>query len=966
MVSRKPVIARKGLFFALLLVLAIFSQPGEMVKQEDFKQCAQSAFCVRQRAYADLTDTGSTTPYELVAGSLEVESEQGIVTASLIDTKRNIPFSFTVNVLERNTARVVIKEARPLAPRYELTGDLALDEKYPKSVPIDNVKHDGKGVTTVKFGENALVVRSKPFSFELRVGGVPAISFNDKGYLYYEHWRQKEATGEVLENEAAEAEGAVPEPESGSEKEKKIRELEKALKKDLWEESFNGKVDSKPHGPASIGFDLSFPGSKNVYGIPQHASSFSLKSTRGPNKEYDEPYRMYNLDVFEYTMDSPMALYGSIPFMMSHKKGATAGVYWLNAAEMWVDVETHGGHDGVLSKAAEYLPFGKGKFANSTTTSTHWMSESGVLDLFVFLGTKPTDIFDSFTALTGRPTMPQHFAIAYHQCRWNYMDEQDVSDVDASFDKYDIPYDVLWLDIEHTDGKRYFTWDKVKFANPVAMQENLAGKGRKMVTIIDPHIKRDDDYYINKEFKDKGMFIKDKDGKDFDGWCWPGSSNWIDYTDEKARALWASKFAYDQYKGSTPSLYTWNDMNEPSVFSGPETTMPKDALHVGGVEHRDVHNVYGTLFHRSTFQGHLDRNDGRDRPFILSRAFFAGTQRYGAIWTGDNFAQWSHLEASVPMLLTIGASGVVFGGADVGGFFGNPEPDLLLRWYQVAAFQPFFRAHAHIDTKRREPWLFGEPYTGLIRSAIRERYKIMPYLYTLFEQSTRSGIPIMRAMVSEFPEDEASFSIGDQFMLGSGILVKPVVSKDQQSVDVYLPASTIWYDYVTLEKASPSSSTGIITVKTPLEKIPIFLRGGSIIPRRERVRRSSSLMLRDPYTLWVVLDPEGKASGHLYADDGHSYDFCNGAYILSEFTYADGTLTARAINKPDLDSDAIKALGSRIERVVIVGLKVPAERALLDGKHERMVESKKTGPLYTSTVRDPAAYLGESWELKIV
>ncbi|KAJ3152518.1 hypothetical protein HDU89_001207 [Geranomyces variabilis] len=957
------------LLATLLVLLAVFPRPGVMVKQEDFKQCSQSAFCVRQRAYADLADitrASSPSTYELVAGSLDVKSKEGVITASLIDRERNIPFSFNVNLLERDTARVSIKESRPLKPRYELTGDLALDAAYPASVPVGSVKHNGAD-TTIRFGKderNSLLIRLKPFSFELAIGGVRAISFNDKGYLYYEHWRQKkdEESAPAVENQAAEPEGAVP---AAGSTEEKIRTLKDNLKKDLWEETFNGKTDSKPHGPASIGFDVSFLGSKNVYGIPQHASDFSLKSTRGPHKAYEEPYRMYNLDVFEYIMDSPMALYGSIPFMMSHKKGATAGIYWMNAAEMWVDVETHGA-DSVLSKAAEYLHLGH----TNTTTTTHWMAESGALDFFVFLGTEPTDIFNSFTALTGRPAMPQSFAIAYHQCRWNYMDEQDVSDVDENFDKYDIPFDVLWLDIEHTDGKRYFTWDPVKFANPVAMQENLASKGRKMVTIIDPHIKRDDNFPISKGFKDKGMFIKDKDGNDFDGWCWPGSSNWIDYTDEKARANWADMFSFANYKGSTPSLYTWNDMNEPSVFSGPETTMPKDALHKDNVEHRDVHNVYGTLFHRSTFQGHLDRNDGKDRPFILSRAFFAGTQRYGAIWTGDNFSKWSHLEASVPMLLTIGSSGVVFGGADVGGFFGNPEPDLLLRWYQVAAFQPFFRAHAHIDTKRREPWLFGEPYTTLIRAAIRQRYKILPYLYTLFQESTKTGNPVMRPMVSVFPQDEKSFSVGDQFMLGGGILVKPVITKDQASVDVYLPSSSVWYDYETFEKASPSSSSGIVTVKTPLEKIPIFLRGGNIIPRRERVRRSSSLMQRDPYTLWVALDGESKAIGRLYADDGHSYDYQKGDFIDSEFTFSAGVLRSRTINTPNLDSAAIKALGCRVERIVLVGLKAAPRRAVFADGGDTVtlqVESRKVaGGLHVATVKTGGnIVVGETWEIVI-
>lgn len=172
--------------------------------------------------------------------------------------------------------------------------------------------------------------------------------------------------------------------------------------------------------------------------------------------------------------------------------------------------------------------------------------------------------------------------------------------------------------------------------------------------------------------------------------------------------------------------------------------MPKTTLHFGDIEHREVHNLYGMLQQASTYDGHLLRNDGTDRPFILSRAFYVGTQKYGAIWTGDNDASWEHLQISIPMLLTIGASGVTFAGADVGGFFRDPEPELLMRWYQLGSLQPFFRAHAHIDTKRREPWLFGEPYTTLIREAVQRRYRLLPYIYTLFSESHAIGTPIMR------------------------------------------------------------------------------------------------------------------------------------------------------------------------------------------------------------------------------
>ena len=310
-----------------------------------------------------------------------------------------------------------------------------------------------------------------------------------------------------------------------------------------------------------------------------------------------------------------------------------------------------------------------------------------------------------YSSITGTQQLPPLFALGYHQCRWNYRDEKDVATVNAKFEELDYPYDVLWLDIEHTNGKRYFTWDKSLFPNPLEMQKNITTLGRKMVTIIDPHIKRDDGFHIHREATQKGLYIKDKTGKDFDGWCWPGSSSYLDFTNPRVREWWAEQFSLNKYEGSTLDLFTWNDMNEPSVFNGPEVSMSKDAKNLNGVEHREWHNLYGIYMQMATAQGQVQRcinsKAAKLRPFVLTRAFWAGSQRFGAMWTGDNKADWGHLKISVPMLLSINMPGLSFAGADVGGFFGEASAELFTRWYQAGAFTPFFRGHAHHDTKRR-------------------------------------------------------------------------------------------------------------------------------------------------------------------------------------------------------------------------------------------------------------------------
>lgn len=554
-----------------------------------------------------------------------------------------------------------------------------------------------------------------------RHGGKEVVGYWEDGLAIYADGSREER------KEVAEEEEDV---DKGEGREKRRLEEEEFDTKDMWEEKFGEHLDSKPYGPMSVGMELTFPSSKHLFGLPEHASSTQLKTTTGIDGHhyYKEPYRLYNLDVFEYELDETMALYGHIPLVVSQStKTGTAGAFWFNPTETFVDIE-------------------EAPRSGDMDSRTHFMSESGIVDLFLLPGRDPAALYGQYARLTGRVQLPPIFSLGYHQCRWNYRDEADVYFVHSKFEELDYPYDVLWLDIEHTDGKRYFTWDDKTFPNPIEMQNKLGSTGRRMVTIIDPHIKRDNQYYIHKEATSRGLYVKDKSGnKDYDGWCWPGSSSYLDFTVEKVRSWWAEQFNYDRYKGSTPTLFTWNDMNEPSVFNGPEVSMQKDLLNLENVEHREWHNLYGMLFQRSTAEGLTQRNEGANvRPFVLSRSFFAGSQRYGAIWTGDNEAKWSHLQIASPMLLGLNVAALSFVGADVGGFFGNCDAELMTRWMQAAAYQPFFRGHAHHDSKRREPWMFGDETMVRLRHAAMTRYALLPFWYTVFWQAGVTGMPVMR------------------------------------------------------------------------------------------------------------------------------------------------------------------------------------------------------------------------------
>ncbi|KAL6035824.1 hypothetical protein STEG23_005221, partial [Scotinomys teguina] len=601
-------------------------------------------------------------------------------------------------------------------------------------------------------------------------------------------------------------------------------------------------------GPSSVGLDFSFHGFEHLYGIPQHAESHQLKNTRD-----GDAYRLYNLDVYGYQIHDKMGIYGSVPYLLAHKQGRTVAVFWLNASETLVEINSEPAAEYTLTQTGPAVAKQKVR----CRTDVRWMSESGIIDVFLLTGPTPSDIFKQYSSLTGTQAMPPLFSLGYHQCRWNYEDEQDVKAVDAGFDEHDIPYDVMWLDIEHTEDKKYFTWDKKRFPNPRRMQELLRSKKRKLVVISDPHIKVDPDYSVYAKAKEQGFFVKNPEGGDFQGVCWPGLSSYLDFTNPKVREWYSSLFAFPVYQGSTDILFIWNDMNEPSVFRGPELTMQKNAIHYGNWEHRELHNIYGF---------------------------------YQAIYKYVNEA-------------------------DVGGFIGNPEAELLVRWYQAGAYQPFFRGHATMNTKRREPWLFGEEHTRLIREAIRERYALLPYLYSLFYHVHTSSEPVMRPLWVEFPDDLETFGMDDEYMLGSALLVHPVTEPQTMVADVFLPGSTeVWYDSKTFAQWK-----GGCTVKIPvtLDTIPVFQRGGSVVPIKTSVEKSTGWMTDSPYGLRVALSTQASAVGELYLDDGHSFQYLHqDQFLHRRFSFCSSVLTNRcADEKGHYPSKCV------VEQILVLGLR---------------------------------------------
>lgn len=837
--------ARRQIVLPLLGSLVLFVPTGAFDAHK-FKKCADNAFCRTHRAFADevraaATDASAAPEHYALSGvSLADNVLRGVVRSSAADA---VPLALTVTpLLDGRVVRVHLVEEEPLHPRFEVPG--VVDAPAPSACAEAPPTRPGTRRLDLG-GDMALEVDLDPLALRLEVAGEAVVVVNGGALLKYEHYRP-------------------PSPNAS--------------------ETFQSHTDTKPRGPASLGVDVAFPGAASLHGLPEHAAAFALADTRGDGARFEEPYRLFNLDVFEYDLDSPFGLYGSVPFVLA-RRGAgdrAAGALWLNAAEMYADVRG---------------------------TAVHWFAESGVVDLFLFAGPTHAQVVQDHTALAGRPFLPPLWAVAYHQCRWNYNDEADVRAVDAGFEARDFPYDVIWLDIEHTDGKRYFTWDARKFPDPARMQEDLAARGHRTVVIIDPHIKVDKNYEVYADARAADLFVHTHGGDTFEGWCWPGTSSYLDFVREDVRTYWAGRVQPEKYAGSTKHLFVWNDMNEPSVFNGPEVTMQKDCLHDHGrVEHRDVHNLYGQLQARATFEGLLAREP--ERPFVLSRAFFIGSQRYGAVWTGDNMARWDHLRATVPMLLSLGIAGITFAGADVGGFFGNPDAELLVRWYQAGAYQPFFRAHAHIETKRREPWLFDDASFRAMRAAVVERYALLPYVYTAFAVAAKRGWPVMRPL---WWEGETGGDPETAYFFGPALLIAPVTEAGAAEVRMEPPLAGAYYDARSGAAVDPSAA-----LAAPLHRgVPVLQRAGTILARRDRVRRSSDHMARDPYTLVVAPDAANAAEGQLYLDDEADP---GGSHEWRTFTLTGLRLASRRAEGPG----AATAGAVEIERIVIFGWTSPA------------------------------------------
>ncbi|MGC8865985.1 MAG: TIM-barrel domain-containing protein [Bacteroidales bacterium] len=561
-------------------------------------------------------------------------------------------------------------------------------------------------------------------------------------------------------------------------------------------------------------------------------------------------YWHWNTDNPRYDNNSD-PLYSTIPFYIGLHSGLVYGIYFDN---------THKSYFNFGASQERFSSFG---------------ADDGEMDYYFIGGQKVADIIEGYTWLTGRMPMPPLWALGNQQCRWSYYPDEEVLNIAQTFRKKRIPADVIYLDIHYMDAYKVFTWHPERFSQPAKLLGDLKEMGFHTTVIIDPGIKVEKGYHAYEDGLKNDVFIKYPDGQPYQGQVWPGWCYFTDYTQPKAREWWGSQFK-GLIKDGVEGF--WNDMNEIATWGQATPTFIQFDWEGQGATYRKAKNIYGMLMARSTYEG--TKALMNRRPLVLTRAGFAGLQRYTAIWTGDNQANDDHMLLGVRLVNSFGLSGVPFNGYDIGGFGGDATPALYARWISLGALSPFCRTHSAFNTKDSEPWAYGEDVEDIARNYINFRYRLMPYLYSLFREASQTGLPVQRTLAIEYSQDPRTFYYvyQNQYTLGASLLVAPCKSTEELT-RVFLPEGQ-WYRVY--DDQLWEGGTEILT-EAPLHRLPIFVKAGSIIPVWPVLQNTGE----DPGDILEIHIYKGKGVHRFtyYEDDGQTFDYQEGKYYEREITY---------------------------------------------------------------------------------
>lgn len=633
---------------------------------------------------------------------------------------------------------------------------------------------------------------------------------------------------------------------------------------------------------------------EHFFGLGDKASDLDLLGKR---------FSMWGTDAYAYERDRD-PLYKNIPFYIGIHHNISYGLFFDNTFRTFFD------------------------FAAEEKDTVSFWSDGGEMQYYYIHGPHMMDVSKRYTMLTGSHPMAPLWSLGFHQSRWSYYPESRVKELAETFRSKKIPCDAIHLDIDYMDGYRCFTWNKKYFPNPKKMIQELSELGFKTIVIIDPGIKVDENYWVFKEGRDNKFFCRRCDDYFMEGQVWPGRCQFPDFTNPKVRDWWAGLFKEYAEQGVAG---VWNDMNEPAVFG--HGTFPLDVRHnLDGYRgsHRKAHNIYGMQMVRATYDG-LKKSLKNKRPFTITRSGYSGVQRFTSTWTGDNMATWDHLKLAVQMLQRLSVSGISFSGSDIGGFTGEPEAELYVRWIQLGVFSPLMRVHSSGDTRDREPWTFGAQYEKITRQFIEMRYKLLPYIYSVFWENHKYFFPMLRPLSMTEQEVEENFSRDDEFTFGDKLLVAPVITKGAQEREVYLPKG-IWYHFWDFSTYIGGRS---YQVPAPLARMPLFVKAGSVIPEYPVMQYVGEHEI-DELLLNVYYAPY-HVNSFMFEDNGDTFAYEHDIYLEKKFETQ--------------GNDQMLIIGQTIEgmftpryeyyRLKVYGIPFHVTKVFIDGKEIRNVKRVK-------------------------
>lgn len=659
-------------------------------------------------------------------------------------------------------------------------------------------------------------------------------------------------------------------------------------------------MDPSGHIISDPALQLAWPdkGVELALGLSEGEHVFGLgDKVRGFDRR-GQAFELWNTDAFGWKVDAD-PLYKSLPFWLCLDGGRAHGVFVDQPARAQVDFGKE--QPGLIRYSAK---------------------STEAFDVYLFTSPEPKRVLEAYTSLTGRTPLPPLWALGHHQSRYGYKSETEVRGVVERLQHERFPLDAVWLDIDYQQGNAPFTVDTKAFPTFSKMVGDFQQRGVHTVVITDLHIKsyqhEPSPGYAPYDTGAAGdHFIRNGEAF-FEGKVWPGASVFAEFTREKTRQWWGGLYRGFVEQGVAGF---WNDMNEPALL-GKDKTFAEDVSHRlddgTTLPHLVVHNAYGMLNARATYEG-VRKLRPDVRPFVLTRAAYAGAQKYAASWTGDNTADRSHLAVTIPQLLNLGVSGYPFNGADVGGFIGCPDAELFGDWMELGALQPFFRNHSSDNACRREPWLFGPAVEARARAGVERRYRLLPYLYTLFEESSRTGLPVMRPLWLEYPQDPAVAGVDTAYLLGADLLVAPKLVANAARYRVTLPRGD-WYDTETLAPVEG----GPYDVEPQGSSVRLFARAGAIIPEAPVLRRAE-LSGKLTLTVW----PGAGCQGSLYVDDGQSFGYATGKSRRITFTCE---AAAKSLRVQASSQGEYPAWWQQVELVLHAVPSAPSSVALADGQ----------------------------------